>query len=275
MKVPTSRLSTNQLIQLSQQVLNPSDMRHVGALMRAHVSGSTPNWNREELIAFLTARNGGTPPDQILENMASAQVRKEVETKQPVQQDGVVLRVIDLSQQGKAPAPSPLALYAHACNGGCGVRLALPLGEIQANAKSCWCANCQPKAQKRYDVAVALKASFVTKMAGAYYDHPQNDQIFNAEIQRRGLVNPTLGDLVEMFVERRADMLLPLTDADVRGMDSSELAKRIAIDPACGGANLAKAKEGQNRGEQQIHSTNETRLRPFAAEGTSGRQGWV
>jgi hypothetical protein len=78
-----------------------------------------------------------------------------------------------------------------------------------------------------------------------------------------------------MFVERRADMLLPLTDADVRGMDSSELAKRIAIDPACGGANLAKAKEGQNRGEQQIHSTNETRLRPFAAEGTSGRQGWV
>jgi hypothetical protein len=226
----------------------------------------------EESERFFMKKFGKTV-EQIFNEIGDRAARKKVEAKQ--QQEAVAVRIIDLAQQGKAPAPSPLALYAHACNGGCGVRLALPLGEIESNAKSCWCANCLPKAQKRFDVAVALKASFVTEMAGAYYDHPQNDQIFNAEIQRRGLVNPSLGDLVEIFVERRADMLLPLTDADLRGMSSTELEARTKIDPNLGGADLTKAREGQNRGEQQIHSTNETRLRPFAAEGVSGRKGWV
>jgi len=133
MKIHTSRLSTNQLIQLSQQVLNPSDMRHVGALMRAHVSGSTPNWNREELIAFITVRNGGTPPDQILENMASAQLRKEVETKQPVQQDGVVLRVIDLGKQGQpAPQDPRAAMFVNCAT--CNKQIAVPAAQANQPA---------------------------------------------------------------------------------------------------------------------------------------------
>jgi len=270
MKVITSKLTTPQLEALGKQVLNAQDQRHLGYLMRS------PEYFRNDIIQFITAK-AGREPDAIMQGMIAAQIRRDEEAKRsaPIATDSVAVRIIDLSQQGKAPAPSPLALYAHACNGGCGVRLALPLGEIQANAKSCWCANCQPKAQKRYDVAVALKASFVTKMAGVYYDHPQNDQIFNAEIQRRGLVNPTLGDLVEIFVERRADMLLPLTDADLRAMSSAELEARTKIDPNLGGADLKKAREGQNRGEQNIYSTNESRLRPFVAEGVSGRKGWV
>jgi hypothetical protein len=235
-----------------------------------------PDFFRQDAIQFITKRAGKTP-DQLVDGIVAAQIRREEEAKKPAPtaSDAIAVRIVDLSQQGKAPAPSPLALYAHPCNGGCGIRLALPLGEIESNAKSCWCANCLPKAQKRYDVGMALKASFVSKMAGVYYDHPQNDQIFNAEIQRRGLVNPTLGDLVEIFVERRADMLLPLTEADIRAMSSGELEARTKKDPNLGGANLEKAREGQNRGEQEIYTTNETRLRPFHADSTSrtGREG--
>ena len=270
MKVITSKLTTPQLEALGKQVLNAQDQRHLGFLMRS------PEYFRNDIIQFITAK-AGREPDDIVQGIVAAQMRREQEAKKPapVATDSVAVRIIDLSQQAKAPAPSPLALYAHACNGGCGIRLALPLGEIEANAKSCWCVNCLPKAQKRYDAGMALKSSFVSKMAGVYYDHPQNDQIINAEIQRRGLVNPTLGDLVEIFVERKKDMLLPLTDADLRAMSSSELEARTNIDPNLGGADLTKAREGQNRGEQIIHSTNETRLRPFVAEGVSGRKGWV
>src|SRR6266478_9892369 len=67
----SSTLSTDQLIQLAHHIFKPNsqDIRYVGALMRAHTIGSTPHWNRQELIAFITDRNGGVEPDQLLKNM--------------------------------------------------------------------------------------------------------------------------------------------------------------------------------------------------------------
>ena len=271
-----SKLTVQQLYALGQHIVADPELHrkyYIGNQIR-HLEYCAQR-NKPELAEQYFTRTFGKTADQIIQEISTIQIERAKPKPAPIATDSVAVRIIDLSQQGKAPAPSPLALYAHACNGGCGVRLALPLGEIEANAKSCWCVNCLPKAQKRYDAGMALKASFVSKMAGVYYDHPQNDQIFNAEIQRRGLVNPTLGDLVEIFVERKKDMLLPLTDADLRAMSSSELEARTKIDPNLGAADLTKAREGQNRGEQIIHSTNETRLRPFVDEGVSGRKGWV
>jgi hypothetical protein len=264
----TSNLSTNQLFQLSKQILNNQDTRHVEWLMRA------PERNRQDIINFIVKR-AGKAPDEIVEGMAIAAAERAKPKPALTDRDAVAVRVIDLSQQGKAPVPSPLALYAHACNGGCGIRLALPLGEIESSAKSCWCANCLPKAQKRYDAGTALKASFVSKMAGVYYDHPQNDQIFNAEIQRRGLVNPSLGDLVEIFVERRADMLHPLTEGDIRAMSSAELEAREKVDPKLGGAVLLQEGQQHLKAAFQVDQTNASRLRPFAPVSTSrtGREG--
>jgi hypothetical protein len=271
-----SKLTVQQLYALGQHIVADPELHrkyYIGNQIR-HLEYCAQR-NKPELAEQYFTRTFGKTADQIIQEISTIQIERAKPKPAPIATDSVAVRIIDLSQQGKAPAPSPLALYAHACNGGCGVRLALPLGEIEANAKSCWCVNCLPKAQKRYDAGMALKASFVSKMAGVYYDHPQNDQIFNAEIQRRGLVNPTLGDLVEIFVERKKDMLLPLTPADLQAMSSTELEARTKIDPNLGGADLTKAREGQNRGEQIIHSTNETRLRPFVDEGVSGRKGWV
>jgi hypothetical protein len=65
-------LSTDQLIQLAKEILKPNELRHVDWLMRAHTIGSTPNWNRQNLIEYIASCNNGTDPDQIVRNRDAA-----------------------------------------------------------------------------------------------------------------------------------------------------------------------------------------------------------
>src|ERR1700732_5335433 len=119
----TSTLTTDQLIGLAHKILNNADGRHVDYLMRAHTSGSTPHWNRQELIAFLAARNGGTEPDTIVQNMTDAALRqKQTETKQMQKTDGFVVNVIDGGgrlnvggSQNKSAEQAPNTLFRVLC----------------------------------------------------------------------------------------------------------------------------------------------------------------
>jgi hypothetical protein len=108
-----------------------------------------------------------------------------------------------------------------------------------------------------------------------FYPHPANFQTLGNELERLGKTKVTAADILDAYqnLDRQGSLLRRLSDADVREMNSSELEKRIAIDPACGGADLAKAKEGQSRGEFQVDQTNKTRLLPFRSDGSTSRTG--
>jgi hypothetical protein len=272
MKRYTSALQTNQLIQLAQQVLNESDRRHVGSLMRAHLSGSTPDWNRQELIDFLAARNGNTPPDQILNNIAEAQRRKVAATEQQPRHDGggVMLKFIDLSKQNQLAPQDPRAAVFIDCPV-CGKQFAVPV----ARKDSAYCSKqCLQAATNQAANDEAAMLVFMRQVP-QFYPHLANFQALGAELERLGKTKVTAADILDAYenLNRQGGLLRRLTDADVREMNSSELEKRIAIDPACGGADLAKAKEGQNRGEFQVDQTNKTRLLPFRSDGSTSRTG--
>jgi endogenous inhibitor of DNA gyrase (YacG/DUF329 family) len=271
MKRYTSVLQTNQLIQLAQQVLNDSDKRHVASLMRAHLSGSTPDWNRQELIDFLAARNGNTPPDQILSNIAEAQRRKVTATQQQPKRDGggVMLKFIDLSKQSQ-PAQDPRAAVFIDCPV-CGKQFAVPVAQKDSAycSKQCLQAATQQAANDEAAMLVFMR------QIPQFYPHPANFQTLGNELERLGKTKVTAADILDAYqnLDRQGSLLRRLSDADVREMNSSELEKRIAIDPACGGADLAKAKEGQSRGEFQVDQTNKTRLLPFRSDGSTSRTG--
>jgi hypothetical protein len=225
----------------------------------------------EESERFFMKKFGKTV-EQIFNEIGDRAARKKVEAKQ--QQEAVVVRVTDLSKQGQPAPQNPNMLVAEACHGGCGLRLALPLADVQAGAVTCWCLNCRPKAQKESVEAEKLLQAFLTGVPQFYPDPKgHNARIMSEEINRRNLQNPSIGDLVEIYVENRSRMLGRLTPQEVQAMGSKEYAERLAKDPGMGGVDLAACKEGQDRGVQNIFQTNESRLMPFAAEGSLGGRG--
>jgi hypothetical protein len=270
----SSKFSTDQLIQLSKQVLNPTDIRHVNALMRAHVTGSTPNWNRQELIAFIAARNGGTPPDQILENMAAAALRKQ--TSSTLQQDGggAVLRYIDLSAPKTAPQ-NPYIVVAVQCHGNCGQRVHVTVGDLNKFGVA-YCPRCAPAAaaaiQPEADMAKAYQ-DFLEQVP-QFYPSPTNIQMISNEIERRKVARVTPDVLLDIYLALRPQLLGRLTPEDVRAMTSVQYEARLQQDPGMGGVNLDEAHEGQKRGEATIHSSNKQRFgQSFERTGVSSRVG--
>jgi hypothetical protein len=268
-----SKLTNAQLLAVAQQTLNARDADHVKWFFTRGTAN--PDFFRQDAILFITKR-AGKSPDELVDGIVAAQMRREAEAKKPTSNDGTAVRIIDLSKQGQPAAQNPSMLVAEACHGGCGIRLALTLGEVQAGAVTCWCLNCRPKAQSNSAAAEKLLQRFLANVPSFYLDPKGfNASIMAAEIDRRKLDNPTYANLLEVYAENRSKMLQRLTPEEVRAMTSAQYAARYQQDPGMGGVDLVACKDGQDRGTQNIFQTNESRLRPFAAEGASGRRGWV
>jgi len=268
----TSTLSTDQLIALAKKILNPADVRHVDSLMRAHVTNSTPNWNRQELIAFIAARNGGTPPDQILDNMAAAALRKQTASTKREDGGGAVVNFIDLSQQNQSAAVNPNTLVAHPCSGGCGIRLAVPISDVQTGAATCWCPNCLKVAQGQQKNDEAAFKDFLVQVP-QFYNHPHNLAIIDAEIVRRNLQNVSADDLIQIYIENRSRMLGKVSVEQMNAMLPEDFKKRIEIDPACGGA-IDAMNAATKTPEMQHWSSNKQRFgQSFERTGVSSLAG--
>jgi endogenous inhibitor of DNA gyrase (YacG/DUF329 family) len=271
MKRYTSILQTNQLIQLAQQVLNDSDKRHVASLMRAHLSGSTPDWNRQELIDFLAARNGNTPPDQILNNIAEAQRRKVAATQQQAKQDGggVMLKFIDLSKQSQ-PAQDPRAAVFIDCPV-CGKQFAVPVAQKDSAycSKQCFQASKNQASNDEHAMRVFMQST------PQFYPCAVNFQALGNELERLKKTNISDTDILAAYLNlnRQGKLLKRLTDADLRAMSSADVAAREKIDPGFGGLKLVQEGQRHLQGAFQIDQTNESRFLPFRSDGSTSRSG--
>jgi hypothetical protein len=271
MKVITSKLTTPQLEALAKQVLNAQDQRHVSYLMRS------PEYFRNDLIQFITAK-AGREPDQIVQGMAEAQLRKEqVKQKQQTQSDGggVVMRMIDLSKQGQPTPQAPNTLVAVGC-GGCGVRLSITVAELEDHGGA-YCPKCVVGAAAQVETAEKILQQFLVEVPQFYQDPKgYNAAIMSAEIERKNLANPTVDDLIQIYIENCSRLLGRLKPEDVRAMTSQQYDQRLQQDPGMGGCNLDQAREGQQhlRGEATIHSSNKLKNWQLPAQGqTSGNGG--
>jgi hypothetical protein len=268
-----SKYTAMQIYALAQSIVADRELSrnyYFGNELRALEYNAQRNLP-EESERFFMKRFGKTV-EQILNEIGDRAARKKVEAKQ--QQEAVVVRVTDLSKQGQPAPQNPNMLVAEACHGGCGLRLALPLADVQAGAVTCWCLNCRPKAQSNSAAAEKLLQRFLANVPSFYLDPKGfNASIMAAEIDRRKLDNPTYENLLEVYAENRSKMLQRLNPEEVRAMTSAQYRARYQQDPGMGGVDLAACKEGQDRGTQNIFSTNESRLMPFAAQGSIGGRG--
>jgi hypothetical protein len=264
MKVITSKLTTAQLADLAKQVLNAQDQRHVAYLMRS------PEYFRNDLIQFIT-KQSGREPDQIVAGLAAEAKRKlEAKSKPAGPPQASMVRIIDLSKQDEATAVNPHTVIAATCSG-CNAAIMVTYGFLQSH-EFIYCPTCQPQAEAADKSAMKAMQEFI-KMAPDFYPIESNIMAIAHEADRCKLTSVTAHDLAGIYLSLLLEgkLLKRLTSADIQTMNSQELEARAKIDPQLGGADLAKAKEGQNRGEELNYSSNKTRLMPFAPDGTSSR----
>jgi hypothetical protein len=261
----TSNLSTNQLFQLSKQVLNNQDTRHVEWLMRA------PERNRQDIINFIVKR-AGKAPDEIVQGMAIAAAERANPKPAPVANDSLAVRIIDLSAPS-APAQDPrAALFVNCAT--CDKQIAVPAA--QANVPAFCSPKCfgAAKTQAANDEAAML---VFMRQTLQFYPCEVNFREIGDQLERWKKTHITTADILEAYrnLNQQGKLLNCLTDADLRAMSSADVAAREKVDPGFGGLKLVQEGQRHLQGAFQIDQTNESRLRPFAAEGASGRKGWV
>src|ERR1700728_3149581 len=188
----SSTLSTDQLIQLCHEVgvMKPAEIRHVDWLMKAHLTGSTPHFNREELISYFESTHGSDPDTYVYNRdfKAAEQSRSQPEGRTTV-------RIIDLSKQAQPAEVDPATLVAHPCDGGCGIRLALPLSDVRSNAPTRWCPACLKRSQATQKSDEAAARSFLEQVPESY-NHAMNWEILGAAMEHHNITNVTADDLI-------------------------------------------------------------------------------
>jgi hypothetical protein len=261
----TSNLSTNQLAQLSKQVLNNQDWRHVEFLMRA------PERNRQDIINFIVKR-AGKAPDEIVEGMAIAAAERANPKPVPVDKDAIAVRIINLSAPS-APAQDPrAAIFVDCCV--CSKQIAVPAAranEAVYCSKQCLQAATNQAANDEHAMLLFMQNT------PQFYPCEVNFKEIGDQLERWRKTNVTTADILEAYrnLNQQGKLLNRLTDADLRAMSSADVAAREKVDPGFGGLKLVQEGQRHLQGAFQIDQTNESRLRPFAAEGASGRKGWV
>jgi len=259
----TSNLSTNQLFQLSKQVLNNQDTRHVEWLMRA------PERNRQDIINFIVKR-AGKAPDEIVQGMAIAAAERANPKPAPVANDSLAVRIIDLSAPS-APAQDPrAALFVNCAT--CNKQIAVPAA--QANVPAFCSPKCfgAAKTQAANDEAAML---VFMRQTPQFYPCEINFKEIGDQLERWKKTNITTADILEAYrnLSQLGKLLKRLTDADIRNMSSEELEAREKIDPQLGGAVLVQEGQQHLKAAFQADTTNTTRLLPFAAQGSVGGRG--
>jgi hypothetical protein len=238
----TSSLTTDQLIQLAHEIFKPDsqDIRYVGSLMRAHIIGSTRDWNRQELIAFITDRNGGVPPDQIIKNAKERAANPRPTHAPPT----------------SAPAPPPQRVYlvrvpCAAC--------AVAVPEDKADSRV-WCDQaCMDKSNRLQNSAVNELTKFMGEVGTAFYDCQFNTDLMGGYL-RDHTKAITKESLWEAFLALRGQLLTTLTPKQLNDMTADEQLAREKIDPGLGGCNLEEvrkfASQTRGRGVAMSHNSN-------------------
>lgn len=256
----TSNLSTNQLAQLSKQVLNNQDWRHVEFLMRA------PERNRQDIINFIVKR-AGKAPDEIVEGMAIAAAERANPKPVPVDKDAIAVRIIDLSAPTASPQDPRAAMFVNCCV--CSKQIAVPAARANEPAycnKQCLQAATQQAANDEAAMLVFMRST------PQFYPCQANFKEIGDQLDRWKKTNVTTADIVEAYrnLNQQGKLLKRLTDADIRNLSSEELQAREKIDPQLGGAVLIQEGQQHLKGAFQSNQTNDSRLMPFAAEGSIG-----
>jgi len=262
----SSKFSTDQLISLAAQILNQNDMRHVHSLMRAHVTGSTRDWNRQELIAFIAARNGGTPPDQILDNMAAAALRKQTASTKREDGGGLAVRIVDLSEGSKpAPANPRAAVFVDCAI--CRKEIAVP--ESKSHEPVFCSQGCKDKAEAKTNAATSALETFVTEVP-QFYICDYNESLLLSYLKGRGVTELTSEVLLDAYLNLRGQLLHRLTPDEIRDMTPEEFDKRSKQEPGdiMGGVDLNTMKV--QKGEPSIHSSNKVKTYDLPPQGYAG-----
>jgi len=214
----------------------------------------------------------GQSIEQLMNMVTQFQAQKD--KPKPVQTavDAVAVRIIDLSAPTASPQDPRAAMFVNCCV--CSKQIAVPAARANEPAycnKQCLQAATQQAANDEHAMLVFMQST------PQFYPCAVNFQALGNELERLKKTNVTTTDIVEAYrnLNQQNRLLTRLTDADVRNMSSAELEARTKIDPQLGGAVLVQEGQRHLQGAFQVDQTNESRLRPFVAEGVSGRKGWV
>jgi endogenous inhibitor of DNA gyrase (YacG/DUF329 family) len=266
----TSKLTNAQLLAVAQQVLNPRDADHVKWYFTRGTAN--PDFFRQDAIQFITKRAGKTP-DQLADGIVAAQIRREEEAKKPVQaaSDAIAVRIVDLSAPTSTQQDPRAAVFIDCPV--CGKQFAVPVAQKDS-------AFCSPKcfgAAKNQAANDEHAMLVFMQNTPQFYPCEANFKEIGDQLERWKKTNITTADILEAYrnLNQQGKLLNCLTDADLRAMSSADVAAREKVDPGFGGLKLVQEGQRHLQGAFQIDQTNESRLRPFAAEGASGRKGWV
>ena len=175
------------------------------------------------------------------------------------------VKIIDLGKQGQPQAQNPNTLVAVGCTG-CGIRLSVTVAELE-QYREAYCPKCLQKGIADNLAAQNAIVQFL-KEVPSFYPHEDNIRLLGDECERRKITRPTIDDLTTIYAEVRSKMPFKrLTEAEGRAMTSAEWEARAKVDPGMGGLDLAKVKEGLNRGTAVFHSSNKTRTYNLPQQG--------
>jgi hypothetical protein len=257
----SSVLSTDQLIQLGHEILNAQDRRHIEALMKAHSTGSTPNWNRQELIAFIASRNGGTSPDQIVRNRDDRVAQSQKPTHAP--------------PTSAPPEPSKRRVAVFVPCFSCGRDVAIP--EDKAD-QTVFCSDaCRNKTQMNQSAAVVELTKFMEEVGTAFYDCDHNTNLMINYLRDHKLTLKS-ESLLDAFLALRSSgqLLTTLTADQIRDFSPAEYDRRSKLENSdqtgvMGGVDLKTMQ--MKKGAPSIHSSNSVKTFDLPRQGYTGGAG--
>jgi hypothetical protein len=246
-----------------------ADRRHVDALMRPHVIGSTPNFRREELIEFISSKNGGSSPDAILENIRAEVVKPKKETHAPP--------TSQLEPAVQLKYPTAVWVPCAGCNQEHVVK-----EDLVKTGQPLFCAACAGKLQARQKQVNDELTKWCNQpgLNEKYYDCEYNNQKMLAYIMQRKGGTVTVQTMNEAMRALDAELLKRLTVEQVRQMTDKQFDERARLEGSyqtniLGGIDLATMRQGQPRGESIIHSSNKIRFRELPLKGISSQSGRI
>lgn len=276
MKAYASVLSTDQIIQLGRELLSGDALRHFNHLAKSHelyqsdpyhTQGGTPNWNRQSMIEYIAACNGGTSPDDIVRARDARVAAAQQPKPETTQANGAVaVRIIDLSKQGQPQTATPpnamVAVPCFVC------RKDVPVRFDQSH-KKVWCdESCYQKSVGQQNSAINELQKFMETVGSRYYDIDYNSNLIMAWL-RDHRKNVTEQDLLDAFFALKGQLLGRLTPEQISQMLPDEFQKRSDLERSdvtgiMGGVDLSTMRK---RPEPTLHSSNKLKFNQLPQQG--------
>jgi hypothetical protein len=258
----SQKLDAVQIYALAQHIAadpNLSRTYYIGNDLRAY------EYNAQRGLTEVASRKFqqkfGKTPEQVLDeiNRRPSLPATSAQAQNANTYDNLsgAVKIIDLGKQGQPQGQNPNTLVAVGCTG-CGIRLSVTVAELE-QYREAYCPKCLQKGIADNEAAQKAIVDFIREVP-SFYPHEANIRLLGDECERRKITTPTIDHLTEIYAQVRSQMPFKrLTEAEGRAMTSQEWAAREKVDPGMGGLDLAKVKEGLNRGVEAIHSSNKTK----------------